>query len=221
MRKRKPKSQKRLGRAERHERIVDAALASFSRHGYRGATTRHLARAARITEVTLFRHFPTKEMLFGAVLDKYSILPILRAELMQPSQRGDARATVRYLGRKFLGILEKRRDIIRLMLSESVTNPRQARMLFRQGPGRFLQHIVKLLAGFHARGEIRSVDFRLAARGILGIFFSFIMMREIFFDRETKAMDLEGVADDLSDLLWFGLCPDRPKAKARQGAKRA
>jgi AcrR family transcriptional regulator len=206
----------RLKRSERHERIVDAALAAFSRHGYRGATTRQLARAAGITEVTLFRHFATKEKLFGAVLDKYSILPVLRAEMAQPSRPGDARATLRDIGRKFLGILQQRQDIIRLMLSEAATNPRQAQMLFRQGPGRFLEDMTRLLSRLHARGEIRRVDFRLVARAVLGVHFSFILMQELFFARETEAVDLDRAAGQLSDLLWRGLRPDRSPRKGAQ-----
>jgi len=207
---------RRLSRAQRREKIVDAALARFSRCGYRGATTRQLARAAGVTEVTLFRYFPTKEKLFGAVLDKYSILPILQAEIMKPRKRGDGRATLRFIARKFLKILRDRQDIIRLMLSESATNPRQARMLFRQGPGRFLQNIVKLLSGFCARGQIRRVDLPLAARGILGIFFSFVMMQEVFFDKEIKPVNFDRAADVLCDLLWRGLRPNRSTRKGRR-----
>jgi AcrR family transcriptional regulator len=216
-----PQRKRRLSRDERRDRIVEAALRTFSRCGYRGATTRELAQAARITEVTLFRYFPTKEKLFGAVIEKYSILPILRAELAGLSQGGDARATLRSLGRRFLEVLQERQDIIRVMVSESAGNPRQARMLFRQGPGRFLEDISKMLGIFSERGEIRRVDLKIASRGVLGLFFSFIQMQEIFFAKETDAIGLDRAANELSDLLWFGLCPQRPTAEKRKGEKRS
>ncbi|MBM3334946.1 helix-turn-helix transcriptional regulator [Candidatus Sumerlaeota bacterium] len=184
-------------------------MRTFSRHGFRGSTTRRLARAGGITEVTLFRYFPTKEKLFGAVLDKYSVLPVLRAEVLRSRSGGSPEATVRHIGRKFLAILHERQDIIRLMLSEAATNRRQAAMLFRQGPGRFIQEMTKLLSAMKRRREIRSIDLALAARAFLGIFFSFTIIREIFLDEKIKPMALNKVADRLSDLLWHGLRPDR------------
>src|SRR6476661_2123058 len=52
------------------ERRLDAAGQTFSRDGIRGATTREIARKAGVNEVTLFRHFKSKEQLLGAVLQR-------------------------------------------------------------------------------------------------------------------------------------------------------
>ena len=46
------------------EKILDATIALVSQKGYLGATTREIARGAGVTELTLFRHFGTKEKLF-------------------------------------------------------------------------------------------------------------------------------------------------------------
>ena len=43
------------------ERILDAALDLFERHGYDATTTAQIAAAAGVTPMTFFRHFPTKE----------------------------------------------------------------------------------------------------------------------------------------------------------------
>lgn len=207
----------RMSRADRRESIVDAALRTFSRLGFRGATTRRLAQAAGITEVTLFRHFPTKEDLFRAVLDKYSILPVLRAEMLEPSPRGRGRAALRNLGRRFMDLLQQRQELIRLILSEAVVNPQMARMMFRQGPGRFFEDAAKLLGAYCERGEVRRVDFELASRAFLGVFFTFILTQEILLGKESRPLDLDRAADELSDVLWRGLCPDR---RARRGGRR-
>lgn len=45
------------------ERILDAAREVFAQHGSVGATTRRIAEAAGVNEVTLFRHFGSKEAL--------------------------------------------------------------------------------------------------------------------------------------------------------------
>jgi len=213
-----PAKTRRLSREERRAQIVAAALRVFSQRGFRGATTRELARAAGVTEVTLFRHFPTKEQLFAAVIDTYSILPVVRSELLEHAGGGDdARATLHRIGRKFLAILRERQDLIRLMLSEAVHNPRQARVLFRQGPGRFIQDMKQLLEAFRARGAIRDVNLGIAARAILGVFYTHVMMQDVLPGREGEAFDLDEAADALTDLLWRGL---RPEAGAKGGKRK-
>src|SRR4029077_3420026 len=52
------------------ERLLDAAASIFSNKGIQGATTRQIALEAGVNEVTLFRHFKSKEQLLGAVLER-------------------------------------------------------------------------------------------------------------------------------------------------------
>jgi AcrR family transcriptional regulator len=85
-----------------HQRILSAAAAEFARFGLQGATTRQIAREAHVNEVTLFRHFQTKEKLIAAVLtqtfdgqDEATALPPseaapdLRTGLLRYAQRYD------------------------------------------------------------------------------------------------------------------------------------
>jgi AcrR family transcriptional regulator len=62
------------------ERILAAAAGLFSQSGYKGTTTRHIASAANVNEVTIYRYYPRKRDLYLATLD---------AELQKVSLRGD------------------------------------------------------------------------------------------------------------------------------------
>jgi AcrR family transcriptional regulator len=55
---------------ERREEILDAALTEFARHGYEGASTDTIARAAGISQPYLFRLFRTKKELFIAAEER-------------------------------------------------------------------------------------------------------------------------------------------------------
>lgn len=50
------------------ERILEAASAIYDSAGFRGATTRRIAEEAGVNEVTLFRHFGSKEHLIREVI---------------------------------------------------------------------------------------------------------------------------------------------------------
>ncbi len=54
---------------EIRDKILEAALRVFGETGYRGATTRRIAQTAEVNEVTLFRHFGSKEELIREALE--------------------------------------------------------------------------------------------------------------------------------------------------------
>jgi AcrR family transcriptional regulator len=62
------------------DRILDAAAELFARNGLAGAGVREIAQAAGLTPASLYNHFPSKEALYAAVLER-GVRPLL--ELLQ------------------------------------------------------------------------------------------------------------------------------------------
>ncbi len=60
-------SKTRLSARERKAAIVRAALPLFARQGYAETTTKELALAAGVSEPLLYKHFPSKEALYGEI----------------------------------------------------------------------------------------------------------------------------------------------------------
>jgi AcrR family transcriptional regulator len=50
--------------------ILDVALEMFAEKGFKATTTRAIAEKADVNEVTLFRHFGSKEKLFFSIVDR-------------------------------------------------------------------------------------------------------------------------------------------------------
>jgi AcrR family transcriptional regulator len=67
------------------ERLIDAAAVVIARDGLAASTTREIARTAGVNEVTLFRHFQSKENLLTAVLER--VFAPSAAAAMQPVGR--------------------------------------------------------------------------------------------------------------------------------------
>lgn len=59
------------------ERILNASREVFSKKGYAGATTKEISLVAEVAEVTLFRHFETKNNLFCETISKFIVKPML------------------------------------------------------------------------------------------------------------------------------------------------
>jgi AcrR family transcriptional regulator len=64
------KPRKRLPRAEREERMLDAAEAVFGRRGFQGASMDEIARRAGITKALVYQYFGSKEGLCEATVDR-------------------------------------------------------------------------------------------------------------------------------------------------------
>ena len=62
-------SRARMSASDRRSQLIEVALDVFSRQGFRGATTKEIAAQAGVAEGLIFRHFPSKEALYTAVLD--------------------------------------------------------------------------------------------------------------------------------------------------------
>lgn len=68
--KKPPVSRKEALLASRREEILDVAVTLFAKHGYANTDTQLLADALGVGKGTLYRHFPSKENLFLAAVDR-------------------------------------------------------------------------------------------------------------------------------------------------------
>src|SRR5712691_11839152 len=63
-------TRKRLPRAEREERMLDAAETVFGRHGFQVASMDEIARRSGITKALLYQYFGSKEGLYEACVER-------------------------------------------------------------------------------------------------------------------------------------------------------
>ena len=62
----------RMTGEERRAAILEAAMRLFSERGFRGTTTRALAKAVGVTEPVLYGHFKSKRDLYAAIIEAKS-----------------------------------------------------------------------------------------------------------------------------------------------------
>src|SRR3990170_7941304 len=60
---------KRLTAEKRSAQIVKVAMRLFSQKGFKGTTTREIAKQAGVSEAIIFKHFAKKEELFSAIIN--------------------------------------------------------------------------------------------------------------------------------------------------------
>ncbi|HMC42045.1 MAG TPA: helix-turn-helix domain-containing protein [Acidimicrobiales bacterium] len=80
----------RLSREERRNTILDAATVVFGSKGFEATRMEDVARAARIAKGLVYKHFPSKDALFEALVDRQG--RAYAAELRGVLQSADAAA---------------------------------------------------------------------------------------------------------------------------------
>ncbi len=58
---------------DKREAILAGAMQEFLEHGYAGARVDRLVKAAGVSKATVYRHFPDKEALFVALIQKWRL----------------------------------------------------------------------------------------------------------------------------------------------------
>jgi AcrR family transcriptional regulator len=179
------------------ERILKASLGIFSERGYLGTTTKEIAMEADVAEVTLFRHFLSKERLFGEVVKTYSFLPTLKG-LLPELRDMDYREALSEIARRFLERLSERKALIRIMHAEAHRYPEKVKEIYHHFIDETFKTLASYFKGMQERGAIRDFDPEIGARAFLGMFFSYFNSREMLTNKKTKTMNgevIEGFVD--------------------------
>ena len=102
------------------DQLLDAAARLYAEAGYRGATTRRIAGQAGVNEVTLFRHFGSKDALIREAIARAGQSAV--TEPLPQSPRDPSRE-VRDWAKAHIAELRERRSLIRTCMGEIEEHP--------------------------------------------------------------------------------------------------
>ncbi len=156
--------------------LLNAAALVYSQHGFRGSTTRRIAEAAGVNEVTLFRYFGSKEALLQEAIANTSEGPIFT---MLPETPVDPdRELAEWCGAT-IERLRAKRSIIRKCMSEIEERPEMITTA-SSTPVRAAQDLAAYLRKLKSLGFTHT-EFDVAAAGsmLLGAIFHDAMGRDM------------------------------------------
>ena len=138
--------------------ILDAALDVFAEKGFADARLDDVAARAGVAKGTIYLYFASKEALFEALIRSGIAAPIEAIEERVLALDLPAEATLRmlfaFLRQEVLGT--RRKEIVRLILSEAGRFPDIAAVYHREVVSRGMRLLRRLAERAIARGEFRS-----------------------------------------------------------------
>lgn len=183
------------GRTSRisRERILEASLVEFARHGYEGATTASVARRIGVTQPLIHYHFGSKEALWRAAVElAFSQMADLLSGLDEEFHAEDARERMCEIARRFVRFSAKHPEVSRLIIAESaVAGPRLEWMTEKH-----LRPLIRLVEQTFRAGRDAGIVKDLSLKSLI---FVFLGALPHFFDGAP-----------LTGLLW-GIDPADPE----------
>lgn len=217
-------ARKRLTAAERRAQILDVAISVFGERGLGGSTTKAIAAAAGISEATIFRHFPSKDALYVAALERRT--GVGSAQLVRVledhAQQGDDEELLRRLIRSIFFGYERDRNLHRMLLygwleQGSGANTRMWERIRRTPLIAFLERYV---ARRQAEGVFRAGPPELLRRALLAVPIQHAVHAKLY-GVGGKASDDDAVADFYARLLLAGMRAEGPAESTAAGSAAA
>ena len=159
----------RMNKEDRRKQILDAAMTVFVEKGFNGSTTVEIAKAANVSEATLFRYFSSKQEIFLEGIE-----PILFKTLegsINTSIELSPEAKLEYILYERISLISNNYRIVKLILSE-------ASLLSELGSGNFMKKIVQIFDTMLSQIGISIDDKDFVLRLLMGSILSFLYMPE-------------------------------------------
>src|SRR5919199_4627515 len=182
-------------RETREQAILDAALDVFAEKGFAASRLDDVAARAGVAKGTIYLYFASKEALFEGLIRASIVLPIEAVRRQVLARDLPAEAMLRFLfawmRRELLGT--RRKEIVRLVLSEAGRFPALAEFYHREVVSRGMGLLRDIAERAAARGEFRGDELArfpqlVIAPGLVAILWSWLFER-------FEPLDAEGLLD--------------------------
>ena len=209
----------RIPARDRRLQIMEVAKELFARQGFEGTTTRQIAEHARVNEAIIFRHFPTKEDLYWAIIDRECEVARWQQTLRnQLSSGASDREIFAEIAKEILIRRAKDSSLSRLLLFSALENQRRSQRFFQTYVVEYYELIAEFIRRRIEKGAFRSVNPLLAARGFVGMIVYHSLIQEIFGGKRYQEFDVQEVSETLTD-IWLGGMQVRENQSSRRGKK--
>ena len=182
-------------------RIMQAATQLFTEKGFAGTTTRAIAELAGVNEVTLFRHFGTKENLAKAIMDQFGG-PAIAGDL-ELHFSGDYVQDLTFIGHAMMKVMMERKDAIRMAICEAGNFP-EFQQVVAENPRQLRRMLARYFERHMEAGLIHPGHSEMLAQAFLGMFFSYTVLQGFLSDSLQPEISLEEIVEQFVTLFVRG-----------------
>lgn len=201
----------RMSGDERRKQILRVAIQLFSQYGFKGTTTKEIARAAGVSEAMVFRHYATKDELYHAILDHKAceggaVDPFAWAQ--EAMAKKDDEELFYRLMLNALDHHETDTDFMRLLFHSALEGHELAEMFVRENIMPLYEFLGGYIAERQKEGAIRKdIKPQVIIRAFVGMMIHH-SLNNTLWDKKRRLLDIsnEEAARSFAEILLKGIC---------------
>ena len=197
----------------RRQQILQTAVSLFSQRGFKGTTTKEIAKAAGVSEAMVFRHFENKDALYGAILDTKGCqdgvhrFPWEENEVLKTAiEQKDDFAVFYNIAFDALKKHQADEGFMRLLFYSALEEHELAERFFHEFIERIYEFIGAYIEQRQRDGAFRQMKPRIAVRALLGMLIHH-SLNNILWDKKRVILDIpnEEAAKNFAEILLGGI----------------
>ena len=196
--------------------ILTEATRLFAERGFAGTSLQDIAHATGLTRPALYHYFANKEALLARLVSDLTLAPA--AELAKLGHLPGKSSVERLHAMAFDTALRHARqpERFRVLVRSDAELPTELAQSYRDGRRRILAEFIAVIEQGVTSDELRPVDARTAALGIIGM-----CTWVAWWYRPSTAADEREIATALADMAVASLTPADGRSTTAQGPARA
>ncbi len=188
---------------ERRRQIALTAASLFAKRGFNGVTTREIANACNVNEALIFRHFPHKEDLYTEIINqKISIQPCSFDQ--EAARLGDDKRVFGSVARFMLAQVEQDNTFLRLLLYSALEGHDLSNLFLSSRTSVLVDYLFSYVEKRISEGGFKDIRPAVVIRAFIGMFFHFIMARELFRFPPQLEVSKDEAVENFVDIFLKG-----------------
>jgi len=199
------KTVKRMSGEQRKAQIVRVATQLFAKNGFKGTTTREIAKKAGISEAVIFKHFSKKEELYKAIIDSRCSEGTGQSRLITHLKGKKGVEVFRELA-AFL-LMEHQRDssFLRLLTYSALEQHNLSEIFIKTKGLELIEFVEAHIKGLIEEGLLKKTDAAVAARAFVGMVLHYSISQELYGLKKYFNRDNDAVIDTFVNIFFEGL----------------
>jgi len=198
-------TRKRLSAEKRKNQIVSIATDLFVKKGFKGATTREIARKAGISEAVIYKYFSRKEDLYKAIIEAKCDDDLGRSRLFSALEAKEGRELFVELARFLISENTRDQTLMRLLMQSALEQQELSEVFIRTKGLDLIEFLETSIAELIKTGVFKEVNAGLAARAFLGMVLHYVMTQEIYGLKKCFSFPAEDAARTFVDIFFDGI----------------
>jgi AcrR family transcriptional regulator len=197
----------------RREQILQTAVNLFAQRGFKGTTTKEIAKAAGVSEAIIFRHFATKDELYAAIVDSKSCRDGLKRYpwesndvLQEAITQKDDFGVFYNLALQAMNNHQKDEGFMRLLFYLALEEHELADRFFGEFVSKIYGFVGEYIRERQADGAMREVNPQIVVRAFLGMLIHH-SLNNILWDKNRRLLNIsnEEAAQNFAQIILRGV----------------